>query len=261
MRAPRRSGTQSVERTLQLLRVISTRGQFGWRLSDLAEQCALGASTAHRLLACLVRERMVQQRSSDRHYIPGPLLFELSLALPASYAEFLDAAHASLARLARKTHAMCYLMLRSGTDFVCAARAGVAAQKAFSIEVGTRRPLLTAASGIAILVALREDERKQIVERNLRDLRRFGTTRVRSLEKVLAESLKEGYGVHHGQIVPGVHGLGLAVFGPDAKPFASLSVLGAADTLPVSRTKQLIAMLKDEAILVAREATRVNLRM
>jgi DNA-binding IclR family transcriptional regulator len=261
MRAARRSGAQSTERTLQLLRVISTRGHFGWRLSDLAQHCEIGPSTAHRLLACLVRERLVHQRANDRHYMPGPMLFELSLALPACYEEFLGAAQASLARLARRTHAMSYLMLRSGSDFVVAARAGTPAQKAFSLEIGTRRPLLTGAGGIAMLVALREDDRNEIVARNLKEIRRFDLARVRSLEKVLAESHKQGYGVHHGQIVPGVHALALAVFGPDAKPFASLSVLGPADILPASRTKQVMALLKDEAACVAQEAVRVDLRM
>lgn len=69
-----RTGTQSVERVLQLLRVIATRRHFGWRLTDLAEHCALSPSTVRQLLACLLRERLVLQRSIDRHYLPGPLL-------------------------------------------------------------------------------------------------------------------------------------------------------------------------------------------
>jgi DNA-binding IclR family transcriptional regulator len=107
---------------------------------------------------------------------------------------------------------------------------------------------------------LREDERNAIVARNLREIRRFDLARVRSLERVLAESQKQGYGVHHGEIVPGVHALALAVFAPDGKPFASLSVLGPAEILPAGRTKQVMALLKDEAGYMAREAIRVSLR-
>lgn len=254
-----RSGTQSIERTLHVLRVISARGQFGWRLSDLAMHCSLEPSTVHRLLACLVRERLVEQRPSDRHYIPGPMLFELSLSLPRQYGEFLHACEAPLARLARRTRTVSYLMLRSGPDFVCAARGGSPALKAHSIEIGTRRPLMTAAGGVAILIALHEEEMQQVVERNLQDVRRFGTTRLRSLEKVLRESRKQGFGIHQGQITPGVHALGLAVFRWDGRPFASLSVVGSAEDLPQSQTRQVFALLRDETRQVAREAGRLNL--
>lgn len=254
-----RWGTQSVERTLQVLRVISARGQFGWRLSDLATQCSLGRSTAHRLLACLVRERLVEQRASDRHYLPGPLLFELSLSLPRQYGEFLQACEGPLARLARRTHTVSYLMLRSGTDFVCAARGGSPRLKAHSIEIGARRPLMSAAGGVAILVALHEEEMRPIVERNLQEVRRIGLARVRSLEKVLRESRKHGFGIHQGQITPGVHALGLAVFRWDGQPFASLSVVGSAEHLPLSQTRHVLALLKEETRQVAREADRLNL--
>ena len=253
-----RQGTQSIERTLELLRLIATRGQFGWRLSDLAAHCSLRSSTVHRLLACLARERFVKQRGSDRHYIPGPMLFELSLSLP-QYAEFLEACSGPLSRLARRIGTVSYLMLRSGADFVCAARGGSPTLKAHSIEIGTRRPLMSAAGGVAMLVALGEEEMRRIVDRNLHDVRRFGTARASSLQKVLRESLKQGFGIHQGQITPGVHALGLAVFRSDGMPFASLSVVGSADALPPSRTRQVLSLLRDATQEVAREAGRLNL--
>ena len=76
------AGTQSLGRSIRLMRVLATRGEIGWRLSDLAAACGLDKGTAHRILASLVQERLVRQRPGDRRYLPGPLLFELSLALP-----------------------------------------------------------------------------------------------------------------------------------------------------------------------------------
>ena len=64
-----RKGTQSIERATTLLREIASRPKAGWQLADLAARSNLGRSTAHRMLACLVRQRMVTQRSSDRHYL------------------------------------------------------------------------------------------------------------------------------------------------------------------------------------------------
>jgi DNA-binding IclR family transcriptional regulator len=249
----RRAGTQTLERTVRLLNFITMRPRFGWRLSDLAEYSEISKGTAHRLLAFLVRERLVQRRTIDRHYLPGPLLFEFSLALP-SFAQFIGACNAPLRRLARGTGMVAYLFLRSGSEFVCAARYGTTALKALSIEVGTRRALLSTAGGIAILIALEEAEREKAVERNLNDMKRFGPHRIKALQTVFRESKKHGFGLHQGQIVPDVHSLGLAIRNRHGVPFAALSLVGAAEKLPPSRVGQFVALLKEEADVVARAA-------
>src|SRR5919106_3409986 len=74
-------GTQTVGRAVSLLREVAARGSFGWRLTDLAAHCGLDKATAYRMLKCLEEERLVKRRASDRHYLPGPLLFELGLTL------------------------------------------------------------------------------------------------------------------------------------------------------------------------------------
>lgn len=255
-----RSGAQSAERTLLLLRTVATRGQIGWRLSDLSRHCAIGVSTTHRLLHSLVRERLVRQRESDRHYVPGPMLFELGLALPRSHAGFVDAARPCLLRLARKTGVMAYLMLRSGSDLVCAAREGTLKQQAFSIEPGSRRPLLSGAHGIAMLIELPEAERRRVVDQNLKELQRLGTRWVRGLERVLAESLRHGFGVHRGEIVSGVHALAVPILDAKRAPFASLSLLGPGDALPPSKTRAAVALLQEEAKYLAGEASRGRLQ-
>ena len=48
------TGTQTLSRSIRLLRVLATRGDIGWRLSDLAAACELDKSTAHRMLAGLL---------------------------------------------------------------------------------------------------------------------------------------------------------------------------------------------------------------
>ena len=148
-----RSGTQSIERAVALLREISTHGQFGWQMSDLAARCHLGKSTAHRILACLVRERLVRQRPNDRHYLPGPMLFELGLSLPA-FGDLQHTARKRLAEVAKRTSCIAFLFLRSGDDFVCAVRVGSRELKALTIFLGSRRPLITSAGGVAILLKL-----------------------------------------------------------------------------------------------------------
>jgi DNA-binding IclR family transcriptional regulator len=98
------------------------------------------------------------------------------------------------------------------------------------------------------------------VERNLRELQRLGGRWIRALERVLAESLRHGFGIHRGEIVAGVHALAVPILQPRREPFASLSLLGPAEALPASRTRATVAMLQQEAKFLAREAVRLDLQ-
>jgi DNA-binding IclR family transcriptional regulator len=244
-------GTQSIERAVKLLKELSARGSFGWRLSDLAAQCDLDKGTAHRILNCLQRERLVQRRESDRHYLPGPLLFELSLTLPP-LAEFQAACQAPLARVARRTRGVAFLYLRSGTDFVCAAREGATPLKGFSIYVGTRRPLVSSSGGVAILLALAEDESRKIIAENMKRLARFGEPRIKSIEKMIRRSQHHGFGVNLGDVVPGINSFGIAIHDAKGTPFAALTVSGASEDLPASEMPKVMAVLEEERRQIAK---------
>jgi DNA-binding IclR family transcriptional regulator len=93
------------------------------------------------MLVCLVRQRLVKQRPADRHYLPGPMLFELGLALPELSA-LQNRARTWLAALAKHRPSVAFLFFRSGDDFVCAERAGNSDLKALTImpERGGRSP-------------------------------------------------------------------------------------------------------------------------
>jgi DNA-binding IclR family transcriptional regulator len=248
-----RTGTQSLERGALLLRELAARGTLGWRLSDLAKRCDLDKGTAHRIMGFLVRERLARRRAGDRRYVPGPLLFELALALPG-HGDFRAACTPHLARLAGRLGGFAFLCLRSGNDFVCAANAGGSAIKALSHEVGLRRPLVASAGGVAILVALPPDEAKAIVAENMRRVRKSGEVRAKAVERMLRRSEAEGYGIHLGDIVPQVNTYGVAVRDARGAPFASVSIAGASGDFPASRAAELLAALEPAAAGIAREA-------
>src|SRR5436305_1258442 len=108
-----RSGTQSLARGIRLMRAIAARPQFGWRLSDLSAACCMDKATVHRMLSCMVEERLVEQRASDRHYLPGPLMYELGLALP-DHVQFQRVAEQHVQAFARRLAGVALLQLRSG---------------------------------------------------------------------------------------------------------------------------------------------------
>ena len=169
-------GTQSIERAVALLREISARGHFGWRLTDLADRCSLSKGTTHRMLMCLVRERLVKQRPNDRHYLPGPMLFELGLSLPELSA-LQNKAKSLACGAGKRRPSAAFLFFRSGDDFVCAEREGSTDLKALTIFPGTRRPLATSAGGAAMLLDLPVPEARATARRNLASLTGYGRAR------------------------------------------------------------------------------------
>lgn len=246
-------GTQTVVRAVSLLREVAARGSFGWRLTDLAAHCGLDKATAYRMLKCLEEERLVKRRASDRHYLPGPLLFELGLTI-APLAAFQAAAQAPLARLARRSGGVAFLYLRSTNDFVCAGRVGKTELKGLSIHVGTRRPLVTNAGGTAIVVAMPPEESRAIVAENMKRLSRFGEVRARSIERMLKRSQGQGFGINLGDVVPGINALAVAIRDAQGEPVASLGVSGSSEDFPQSGIPKLREMLEDEARALASAA-------
>jgi DNA-binding IclR family transcriptional regulator len=251
----KRTGTQSVGRALFLLRELAARGSFGYSLGDLSRRCDLDTATAHRLLARLKRERVVQQRASDGHYVAGPLLYELGLAM-REHARFQQAAQGSLDRLATSLSAVAFLYLRSGFDYVCAARAGHWPVKALSTEVGTRRPLATSAGGMAIIVALDASERKRVVAQNLNVVARFGGLPVSSIERMLAQTHAHGMGVNEACTVPGWNGYAVAIRSESGDPFASVMVTAESRALSLATKPSIRAHLEREASVLQTTATR-----
>jgi DNA-binding IclR family transcriptional regulator len=239
-------GTQSIERALRILRELSARARPGWRLTDIAARCELDPGTASRILSRLVEERLAVRRRSDRHYLPGPALYEFGHAVP-QLAAFEALCRPALARLASRTRCLAFLYLRSGNDFVCVARAGEAAIKGLSIEVGTRRALCLSSGGVAILVALPPEARAAALAENLRRLRKARDRRLPAVERMVRRSAQRGAGVNLGDVVPQITSVAVALRGADGLPFASITVSGPFEQLPRERAEETLAMIEKEA--------------
>lgn len=241
-----RSGTQSIERALHVLRELATRSRFGWGLSDLALHCGLDKATTRRILACLVRERMARQRAGDHRYLPGPLLFELGLAVPPLEALRITA-EPPLARIARRFRGVAALSLASGRHSVYAARRGHVAIKGMSIEVGDRHPLVMTSGGVAMLIAMPRPQAQQIITANLRDIAVQGATRIDALRKMIRRSAASGFGVNEGTTVRGVNGYAVAIPNAAGPTFCALSVAGPAEQFPPALVPEVIRFLREEA--------------
>lgn len=240
---------RSVHRAATLLRLLSTHMATGWRLSDLAQAADLHHSTVHRLVQGLVQERLAARVAGSMRYTLGPMAHELGLAarpyfeLPAPLAQRLDA-------LAARTRDIVFLSIRSGADSVCIGRwEGQRALKAYTVGIGTRRALSLSAGGAAILVGLKRSERDPIIAANLQAITLRGDAQVAAIQRMLARSLRLGYGSNREDIIPGIAAVGVP-FGPAGGPIGALSIGTSAASLEGRRAK-LLALLRQEAEVLA----------
>jgi DNA-binding IclR family transcriptional regulator len=236
-REERRSGTQSLERAVCLLRELSLSGHSGAKLSELAARSGLRASTAHRILACLTQARLVRQSADDRHYMLGPLLFELGISASPERADFQHVMRNRLWALARDISAVGFLFYRSDDDFVCAVRAGTAKCKAKDTPVfpGTRRQLSLGAGGIAILLALGQEEALAVVERNRARVDNSFAPAIERVRHLIRHSESRSFVANAGDILPGVNAFSLALRNQAGEPFAAISIAGPARDFPLER--------------------------
>lgn len=248
---PRASeGAQSVRRAVALLRALSTHTATGWRLSDLAEETGLDHTTVHRLLAGLVEERLATRVAGTRRYTLGALAFELGVAA-SPYFSLDRVAAPRLAKLAADTRDMVFLNVRSGAESVCIARhEGRKALKAYTVDVGTRRPLALSAGGVAMLVCMPRAEYTEIEAQNLRSIVRRGEARQAAVRRMLQRSHRLGYGFNEEDIIPGITALGVSINMPDGAPVASLSLAANGVDMTEPRRAMLLERLREEATAI-----------
>ncbi len=244
--APARAGTQSIERTVRILTALASHGISGWTLPDLARHCQLDRGTVRRILLCLVGERLARYRPSDRHYLAGPFLYELSLSLP-HYREFERTAISALERLPLGRDIARFLCFRSGDEFVCAARLCGASQ-GYSLHEGARRPMASSAAGIAMLVGMPCEKGRALFDASLAAWDRSnGGPSAAALKTLFDLSLQAGFGKNEGLLSPGWHSYAVAVRNQQGEPFASLMVTATASELSPERAGAACAALKAAA--------------
>jgi DNA-binding IclR family transcriptional regulator len=235
------TGAKTVEKAARLLIELSRRSN-GWRLTDLARESSIDLATAHRLLRCLSEFGLVARRSGDRHFVVGPEALNLGLAA-AYQRQLVDLARTVAREIATETRLAGFVYLRSGDDFVCIARAGGTQVKGLSIQVGTRRPLIGSAGGVAILLKLDPKSRRAIVDANLARIRSVGQMRVRGVSKMLARSVEAGYGLNRDDVLPGISSVGVGLALPPPWTHASVLVSGATESMPDAHLPRVLSVV------------------
>lgn len=244
-------GSQSIQRAVSLLKLVAAAAE-GARYVDLVGQTGLQPATVHRMLRRLVLEGLLQQNRRDKRYRLGPLAYEIGLAASAQF-DLRSVVAPSLERISRATGDTSFLTVHSGLDAVCVDRKeGAFPVKALTVEVGSRRPLGTAAGSLALLYPRPEEDIVRIVDANEAKLTRYGELTKEKLWKLVRLAKRLGYALNADVILPGVTGIGVPIPSRVGYPTAALSVVAISSRLPRKHHAQIVDLLQREVHQISR---------
>lgn len=235
----------SLKRGVALLKILATAGARGLALTEIAARASIPHPTAHRVLRQLVDERLVARNDELKRYRLGPLAFELGMAGSTMY-DLRDLCEDAMDQLSDKTTDTVYMVVRSGFDAVCMHRhEGSFPIRTLVLEVGSRRPLGVGAGGLALLAALDDQERAEVINRVGPKLGSFRGMSIEVLEKTSARARLEGFAIVQDTVNLGVSAVGHVFRDGMDQPLGALSVAALSHRMTRTRLVQIGALLKD----------------
>lgn len=243
-----RTGTQSIERVVAMLRVVASRGRRGMRIAEVVSVAGLPMSTCFRMLQRLEKEGLVDRDPLTRKYHLGPLLYELGMLAQPRY-QLSELCADALHVIADETQDTVYLSERRGDEAICTSRAlGDYPIKALTLDVGIRRPMGVGAGGLAILAALPEAEAQHILETNGARYAKFGAFEPGFLNDALALTRLQGYSFLDSAATPLTAAVGVAF--PPNNPIAAISVAAISSRLGPARRAEVARIIQQQVRVI-----------
>jgi DNA-binding IclR family transcriptional regulator len=244
--AERVSGTQSIQRAIDILHAIaSCADSEGLRLSALCARTGLERPTAYRILTCLEENQMLLRTARSRSYQLGPSIFHLGLAatqhhgLSNSCAFVLDA-------LASETGNTVFLTVRHGNDSVTIdRRVGTFPIQALSLNIGARRPLGIGAGSLAILAALPEAEARSLIDENAARFGSYTDLDGDGVDALVSEGRRQGYVLNIGHVTAEVTAIGTPIRNAFGAPIGAVSVAAIRSRMTPAHIETCVALVRD----------------
>jgi DNA-binding IclR family transcriptional regulator len=245
------SGSQSIGRAIGLLRILTRQPHGGMALAKLAEAAGLHPTTAHRQLAALLREGLVEQDGA-RRYHPGVELWLMGQVAARRF-DVADLARETMKRIADETEDTVYLFVRSRHQAVCVARVeGSFPIRALTLVPGDRRPLGVNAGALALLSFQSAEVRDDVLAHLAPELRPLRGYSVDTVRRQVAETRTRGFSIVTGTIVPGMSAVAVPVLDRDGQALAALSVAAIEQRMSPKRCAQIAKFMQVEARALAR---------
>jgi DNA-binding IclR family transcriptional regulator len=243
-------GAQSIARGIGLLKMVAEGPPEGLTLAQVAERTGLHRATAHRLLAALTRERLLEQDATHRYH-PGVELWVLGAAAARRF-DIREVARPALERIASQTEDTVYLSVRSGQEAICVARCeGAFPIRTLSLNVGDRRPLGVGSGSLALLAFLAEADRQEVLGGIAAELARYPRFSPAAIRRLVDETRSRGYSLVGGTILPGMSAFGVPILDRHGHAIAALSVAAIDSRMAEPRLSKIVRLVQSQAVAVA----------
>ncbi len=239
-----RSGSQSVERALGVLRCIADAGgDVG--VSEIATRTGLSVSTAHRLVQALRAAGIVAQDEQTERYHLGPGAVALGRRAEARLGY--DRLLPYLRELGARTGESISLGTRVGTEMLVVLHVDSPHPLRFDQTPGTQVPIHASAIG-KVLLAFSEDPDGEI--RALGPLAKVTEATLTDPAALLQDVLttrRRGWSINDGERDVGVRTIAAPLLGADGTAWAGVAIQGPAARLPDGRVEELAGALVETA--------------
>jgi DNA-binding IclR family transcriptional regulator len=238
-------GTQSINRSLQLMDAIGAAGPQGARLSHLAKTVDIHVATTHRILSALVAHNMIAFDPVSKRYRLGYRLFDL--ANRARYLIVCQYFRTAMEEIAAKTEDSVFLMVPAGLDAICADIIfGAFPVRASSLQVGDRRPQGIGASSLAMLASRPEEEAEQIIRANETRYPRYQNLTFTDVSRMVQQARQRGHAEFTREVEVKYTAVGLAVSNDNGEPVAGLGVSAVNTRMSAARRKEIVTVMRAE---------------
>jgi DNA-binding IclR family transcriptional regulator len=251
------STVQSLDRAIELLRLISTDHRAGARLSDLVSSSGLPQPTVHRLLRQMVEGGLVMQET-NRRYRLGHFAYELGL-VASSHFGLRDQCAPYVERICAETGDTAFLTVRSGADSFCLDRqSGSFPIQVLTVEVGKRRPLGIGGGGLALLSFLPEADLPGVLDRIEPLIGAYGGLTREILLDLMHQARLQGYATSVNYAVAGVTSIGVPIRDRTGALLGAISVSAVTARMQPREAMVVRTMQREIAALEAEIAQAVD---
>ncbi|WP_105423010.1 IclR family transcriptional regulator [Neorhizobium sp. T25_27] len=241
------SGSQAVERALQLLSIVGRGAEKGVALADVVADSGLNNPTARRLLMALMRSRLVEQDELTRRYYLGGELYVLGMLASRRHG-LLEMAGESLKRLSGKSADTSFVSMRRDDYAVCLHREeGTHPVRTHALLTGDQNPLGVGAGSLAMLAALPDSEVEAVLGRIEGVIAaQYPGYSPQIIREDVARSRELGYALNPGRVIANSWGIGMAILLPDGRLAGALSIAAIDSRMGEARQKELVGLLAHE---------------
>jgi IclR family acetate operon transcriptional repressor len=222
-----------------------------WGVTDLARRLGIAKSTAHRLLATLTDEGLLEQDPATGRYRLGLAIFDLAAA--AQSVDLHEAVLSPMTELRNRTGETVQVAVLDGREVVYVERLDSPNTLRLFLEVGRRNSAHSTGCGKALLAFLPPDQ----LERTLRSWKLTAKTPHTitdgdALRKNLAEARRRGYAVNRRESEAGVISVAAPIREVSGRSVAAISVAGPAERLEPQELRVAQATVEAAALISRR---------